>query len=182
MTESVLSNDELELLAGLEENTANSQPTKKKPGRKKTSDLDEDSASFALLKDLCAEVTATVQSAYGESGCEGFEVMRPSLLPYVDGSGHENLLGTEELTFVKFAPTRHKGGIYAIFALSEPRPNVAIWLEDLPEVLGDRGKKLMWFIDGPTINITQRRAAIIDQASAVDHAAEYEGNNEYGAW
>ena len=59
---------------------------------------------------------------------------------------------------------------------------MAIWLEDLPEVLGDRGKKLMWFIDGPTMNITQRRAEIIDQASAVDHAAEYEGNNEYGAW
>ncbi len=178
--ESALSNDELALLAGLEESEP--KATKKKPTKKKLKDFDEDTASFAMLRDLCEDATRLAKESYGESGCKDFEVIGNVVLPYVDGTGNENFVGTENLTFVKLIPSRHKGGILAVFALNEPRPNVAIWLQNLNEVFGKRGEQFVAFLNGPAIKLDERRQRIIDEAYVIDHAAVYEGNQEYGAW
>lgn len=180
MTESALSNDELALLAGLED--AEQKPKKKKPTRKKIKDFDEDTASFAMLKDLCEDATRIVKQSYGESGCKDFEIVGNVTLPYLDGSGNENFVGTENVDFVKLVPTRHKGGILAVYSLHEPRPDVAVWLQNIPEVFGKRGEQFVSFLDSPPVKLSERRQRIIDEAYVIDHAAIYEGNKDYGAW
>lgn len=191
MTEYQLSSDELEMLEGLGDEskpmpaTASSPaPAKKKPAtrKKKSVDLDEDSASFTLLKDLCDNATRIVTKAYGASGCAGFEVASGCVLPYVDGSGNENFVGMESLTFKKVIPTRHKGGILCVFSLEVSRPDVAVWLDDLETVFGKRGRLLRDYINGPAIRMSEEREKILASAVAVDRAAVYKGVDEYGTW
>ena len=180
MTEYQLSNDELNLLGELEEEAP--APAPKKRGRKKAIDLDNDSAAFIQLQQLCAKATEVVTKAYGKCGCEGFEVASGCVLPYVDGSGSENFVGMESLTFKKLIPTRHKGGILAVFGLGISRPDVAVWVDDLPTVFGRRGLKLKDYFDSPVMELSKKRAEIMDNAVIIDRAAEYKENEDYGTW
>lgn len=180
MTEYQLSNDELNLLGELEEEAPT--PAPKKRGRKKAIDLDNDSAAFIQLQQLCAKATEVVTRAYGKVGCEGFEVTSGCVLPYVDGSGSENFVGMESLTFKKLIPTRHKGGILAVFGLGISRPDVAVWVDDLPTVFGRRGLHLKEYFDSPVIELNKKRAEIMDNAVIIDRAAEYKENEDYGTW
>lgn len=182
MTEYQLSNDELNLLGELEEEEPAPAPAPKRRGRKKAIDLDEDSATFIKLQDLCAKATKTVTGAYGKCGCEGFEVASGCVLPYVDGSGSENFVGMESLTFKKLIPTRHKGGILAVFGLGISRPDVAVWVDDLATVFGGRGMKLRDYLDSVVIELSKKRDEIMANAVSIDRAAVYKENEDYGTW
>ncbi len=181
MTEYQLSNDELSLLGELEDEEPAPAPAPKKRGRKKAVDLDNDSAAFIKLQDLCAKASGTVSRAYGK-GCDTFEVTSGCVLPYVDGSGSENFVGMETLKFKKLIPTRHKGGILVVFGLGISRPDVAVWVEDLPTVFGTRGLKLQQYLDSSVINLTKLRTEIMENAVTIDRAAVYKGNEDYGTW
>ena len=182
MTEYQLSNDELNLLGELEEEAPAPTPAPKKRGRKKAIDLDNDSAAFIQLQQLCAKATDVVTVAYGKVGCEGFEVASGCVLPYVDGSGSENFVGMESLTFKKLIPTRHKGGILAVFGLGISRPDVAVWVDDLPTVFGKRGADLDYYLNCSRIELNKKRAEIMENAVIIDRAAEYKENEDYGTW
>lgn len=188
MTEYQLSNDELELLSGLEESESK-EPKKKtktkktetKDAARKAEDLDQSTASFYLLKELCAKAMESVRSCYGDKALH-FEICSPCGLPYVDGSGSENFVGMEEVILKAIVPTRHRGGILFVFEQTEPRPDVAVWFENLQTIFGQRGAMLKSFCENPAIELTKNQQAILSEASAVDRAQAYKENDSYGTW
>lgn len=188
MTEYQLSNDELEMLSGLEEPESKEDKKKAKPKKnegkdsaRKADDLDQSTASFYLLKELCEKATNSIKDIYGSKALR-FEVCSPCGLPYVDGSGTENFVGMEELMFETITPTRHKGGLLFVFKQMEPRPDVAVWYDNLTTVFGQRGTMLKTFCENPAIALTKNQQKILSEATSIDRAQVYEGNETYGTW
>ena len=186
MTEYQLSNDELELLSELEESEPKESEKKTKPKKdegkgsaQKTEDLDQSTATFYLLKELCEKTTRTLKDHYGTYR---FEVCGPCGLPYVDGSGTQNFVGMEELRFETVVPTRHKGALLFVFRQLEPRPNVAVWYDNLVAVLGQSGTALRNFCENPFVNLTNKQQKILAEATSVDRAQVYKEDETYGTW